>query len=221
MKKYLIIILLSFFVTLNVVSKNNVDETKKVVALTFDDGPSRYTNAILDILEKYNVKATFFVIGNKANIYPKTLNRIIDMNSEIGNHSYNHKWLSRLNDTEFLNEINKTNEIIKNITNKDLKLLRPTYGAITRKQRKLTNLEIVFWDVDTLDWKIKKVSTIVNRVLTKVSDKDIILMHDTYERTVAALDIIIPKLLEQNYQFVTVSELNNIKKLEKNLDEYL
>lgn len=222
MKKYLIIILLSCFITLNIVSKNKpVEINNKFIALSFDDGPSIYTDQILDILDKYDAQATFFVIGNKANNFKETLKKIVNNGNEIGNHTYTHKWLSTLNENEFLNEINKTNEIIKEITNFDIRLLRPTYGSISNKQKKLTDLDISFWDIDTLDWKIKNVDKIVNKVINKVKDLDVILMHDTYKRTVLALEIIIPELKKQGYEFITISELNQIKEFRKNKHEYL
>ncbi|HJF40970.1 MAG TPA: polysaccharide deacetylase, partial [[Clostridium] spiroforme] len=98
------------------------------------------------------------------------------------------------------------------------KVLRPTYGSVNDTIRKNTNLDIVLWNVDTLDWKIKDPKQIANRVIGKVEDGDIVLMHDTHKRTVEALKIILPELKKEGFQFVTVSELKEAQLLRK-LDE--
>lgn len=197
---------------------NIIDPTKKVVAITFDDGPSNYTNKILEILERYNSSATFFVLGNKANHYQDTLINILASGSEIGNHSYNHKWLSRLDIKDIKIQIDDTQKIIKSLTGYTPSLLRPTYGSVNSKVKNATDLPIVLWDVDSNDWKIKNSKTIAKRVLKDVSDMDIILFHDTYERTLRAIEIIIPELINQGYQLVTVSELNEVKLIRSKLE---
>lgn len=193
-----------------------IDPNKKVIALTFDDGPSKYTNEILDILNKEDAVATFFIIGNKVEIFKQTLNKMIKNGNEIGNHSYNHKWLTRVSDEEFENQINKTQNIIYNTTGFKPTIFRPTYGSINDKIRNKIDLDIIMWNVDTMDWKYKNVNIIVKRATANTKDGDIILMHDIKKRTVDSLKIIIPKLKEKGYQFVTVSELKEIKKLRNN-----
>ncbi len=198
---------------------NYIDINKKVVALTFDDGPSIYTNEILKTLEQYNCNATFFVLGNKITNHSETIQEMYKKGNEIGNHSYNHRWLTRLSKEEQTEQIKKTQEIIETYTGFTPKYLRPTYGSINQSLRNNTDLEIVLWNVDTKDWKYKKVDTIVNNALKDVKDGSIILMHDTYERTSEAVKILIPKLIENGYQLVTISELQEIKKLRKITDE--
>lgn len=193
-----------------------IDIDKPVVALTFDDGPSEYTKEIIDLLNFYDCNATFFVLGNKVNFYKETIKYAINSGNEIGNHSYNHKWLSRLESDEIKEQINKTQDILKQELNYTPILLRPTYGSVNKKIRNSTDLEIVLWSVDTLDWKIKSSKKIADKALSKIKDGSIILMHDTHKRTYEALKIMIPKLLNQGYQFVTVSELNKIKELKNN-----
>lgn len=195
-----------------------IDTTKPVIALTFDDGPSKYTKDIVELLKNYDCNATFFVLGNKVSIYKDTLKNSITLGNEIGNHTYNHKWLSRLGIDDIKQQIDKTQNIIKEELNYTPVLLRPTYGSLNKKIRNNTDLEIVLWNVDTLDWKIKSSKKIAERALTKIKDGSIILMHDTHERTYEALKIMIPKLLEDGYQFVTVSELNKIRELKKYQD---
>lgn len=194
-----------------------IDPTKPAVALTFDDGPSKYTNEIIDLLNEYNASATFFVLGNKVKIYEKTINRIVTSGNEIGNHTYNHKWLMNLTEDEFDLQIEKTQDIIREVSGYVPRLFRPSYGSVNSKIRSYTDLEIILWDVDSLDWKLKNSSRISDRVLTAIDDLDIVLFHDTYERTLKALKIIIPKLIENGYQIVTVSELTEIKEIRKQL----
>lgn len=200
------------FINYETVNKT-IDSNKPIIALTFDDGPSKYTKQIVDLLKKYNCNATFFVLGNKVKIYKDTIKESISNGNEIGNHSYNHKWLSRLKVEDIKEQINKTQDILKKEVNYTPILLRPTYGSVNKKIRNNTNLEIVLWNVDTLDWKIKSSKKIADRSLLQIKDRSIILMHDTHERTYEALKIMIPKLIAEGYQFVTISELNKINKI--------
>lgn len=200
------------FINYETVNKT-IDSNKPIIALTFDDGPSKYTKQIVDLLKKYNCNATFFVLGNKVKIYKDTIKESISNGNEIGNHSYNHKWLSRLKVEDIKEQINKTQDILKREVNYTPILLRPTYGSVNKKIRNNTNLEIVLWNVDTLDWKIKSSKKIADRSLLQIKDRSIILMHDTHERTYEALKIMIPKLIAEGYQFVTISDLNKINKI--------
>ena len=200
------------FINYETVNKT-IDSNKPIIALTFDDGPSKYTKQIVDLLKKYNCNATFFVLGNKVKIYKDTIKESISNGNEIGNHSYNHKWLSRLKVEDIKEQINKTQDILKKEVNYTPILLRPTYGSVNKKIRNNTNLEIVLWNVDTLDWKIKSSKKIADRSLLQIKDRSIILMHDTHERTYEALKIMIPKLIAEGYQFVTISEINKINKI--------
>lgn len=189
------------------------DPSKKFIALTFDDGPSIYTKKIIDILKKNNCNATFFVLGNKVEIYQDVLKESLKNGNEIGNHSYSHKWLIKLNKNELEKQIYKTQEIIKKTTGYTPTLLRPTYGSVNNNIKKLTDFKITLWNVDTLDWKYKSVNRIVNRAVKNPKDGNIILMHDIHERTVKAVEKIIPMLKEDGYDLVTVSELRDIQVL--------
>lgn len=196
--------------------EKSIDYNKKVVALTFDDGPSKYTKEILNILKKHDSCATFFVVGNKVEFYKNDLQRMIKEGSEIGNHSYSHKWLNRLSKDEFINEINKTQEIIKNLTGYLPKIFRPTYGGYNDNLKTYTNLRFVLWNVDSQDWKVKNTNKILKNILPNVKDGSIILMHDNHSYSYEALDELIVELKKENYQFVTVSELFKIKELRNN-----
>ncbi len=197
---------------------NIVDVNKKVVALTFDDGPSKYTKDLIKVLKDNDAVGTFFILGNKVEIYSDTLSTLISNGNEIGNHSYNHKWLTKVDDNELKNQIDKTQNIIYNTLNYTPSNFRPTYGSINNHMRKNIDLNVVLWNVDTMDWKYKSVDKIVSRATLNTKDLDIILMHDTKGRTVEAVKKIIPILKNKGFTFVTVSELQEIKKL-RNINE--
>ena len=194
----------------------NINASKKVVALTFDDGPSKYTKEVIDILNKNNAVGTFFIIGNKVTIYKDTLKEMLKNGNEIGNHSYNHKWLTKLTIENYKDQLNKTQDILYEELGYKPTCMRPTYGSINKKIRNNTDLDIIMWSVDTMDWKYKSVDKIVSRATSNVKDQDIILMHDIKKRTGDALKKIIPILKEQGFEFVTVSELKEIKKIRNN-----
>ena len=207
----IVLILLMFFPTVK--SENLLDIDKKTVALTFDDGPSEYTNDILDILEKYDSSATFFVIGNKVLYFKETIMNIILKGNEIGNHTYSHPWLTHLSVNETIIELSKTNDLIFDITGKKPSLFRPSYGDINIKVKKAIDMDIIMWNNDSKDWRYKSSKTIAARVIRNINDGDIIIMHDIYKRSYEALKIIIPKLQEMGYQIVSVSELKEIQRL--------
>lgn len=205
----------------NTIKTENITKTKtkvldpnnKYIALTFDDGPSIYTEKIIELLKEYDVNATFFILGNKVEMYKDVLKKSIEYGNEIGNHSYNHKWLIKLDDESIKNQIDKTQEIIKNALGYTPTLFRPTYGSLNENVKKDTNLKIILWNVDTLDWKYKNVNSIVKRATKNLKDGNIILMHETYKRSYEALKKIIPIVKEKGFTFVTISELEEIRKL--------
>ncbi len=198
------------------IKKRNISLDDKVVALTFDDGPSKYTEKILDVLKKYDACGTFFLIGNKVDFYRDVLKRMINEGSEIGNHSYDHKLLTRLSKKQFEEEINKTQDAIKKATGFTPLLFRPTYGGYTDLLKSYTDLKFVLWDVDSRDWQVKTKSKILQNVLPNVKSGSIILMHDNHEYSLNALNDIISNLKKQGYKFVTVSELLELKNLREN-----
>lgn len=195
------------------IKKKNVSLDDKVVALTFDDGPSKYTSKILDVLDKYEASATFFLIGNKVDFYGDVLRRMLKEGSEIGNHSYDHKLLTRLSKEEFQEEIDKTQKAIYDVTGFTPTLFRPTYGGYTNVLKSYTDLKFVLWDVDSRDWQVKSKNKIMKNILPNVKSGSIILMHDNHEYSLNALDDLIKELKNQGYKFVTVSELLELKNL--------
>ena len=191
----------------------NIYNNYKLIALTFDDGPSHNTSKLLDILNKYQVKATFFLVGANINKKENVIKKMDNLGMEIGNHTYSHRILSKLKQENIKLEIDKTNDLIYSITGKYPILFRPSYGQTSKKIRKSSNMPIIIWNIDTLDWKYHSSDRIVNSILSKVKEGDIILMHDLYTSSINAIDKLIPKLLEKGYMPVTVSELfyyNNI-----------
>ena len=162
---------------------NVVDYNKKLVALTFDDGPNHNTSRILDILEKYNVKATFFVLGNNIKGNEKIIKRMSDLGMEIGNHTYSHRLLTKLEDGEIKKEIKSVDDLVFDITNKYPSLIRTSYGSINNRIKRIVDRPLIIWNIDTLDWKYHNSKKIADRVLNKVGDGDIVLMHDIYRAT--------------------------------------
>lgn len=186
---------------------NNIYDNYKLIALTFDDGPSHNTSKLLDILNKYQVKATFFLVGTNIKREESVVKKMASYGMEIGNHTYNHRILSRLSTENIKLEVEKTNDLIYDITGKYPTIFRPSYGQSSKKIRKSSSMPIVIWNIDTLDWKYHSSNRIVNSVLSKVKEGDIILMHDLYTSSINAVDKLIPELLERGYMPVTVSEL--------------
>jgi len=180
---------------------------EKAVALSFDDGPSKYTNTILDCLECFGAKATFFVVGNSVYAYPDALARAHSLGMEIGNHTMSHPKLTSISVSSALSQLNKNASVVENVTGKRPTLVRPPYGSYNQSIINSVGSPFILWSIDTLDWKTRNAQKTVDAVLSKVSDGDIILMHDLYLPTAQATEIIVPKLIEMGFDLVTVSEL--------------
>lgn len=189
---------------------------KKMIALTFDDGPHpKETNQVLDVLKKYDVKATFFIAGKHANWYPEPLVRASKEGHEIGNHTFTHPDITNLSSAQIEEEITKCEEILVKLTGKKPALFRPPYGSYRKENlaqiASKYDYKIVLWStIDARDWENPQASKIANTIIEKVKNGDIILLHDyATNNTVEALNILIPELQKQGYKFVTVSELIN------------
>lgn len=191
----------------DVVINRKIDKSKKMIALTFDDGPNYNTSKVIDVLNKYDIRATFFVLGSRAINNKNILKKMADSGMEIGNHTYNHLLLTKYDENKIRSEIEDTSEVIYSATKKRPKLLRPSYGSVNNKIKKVANMPIIIWDIDTLDWKYHNSKRITSRVVNKVRDGDIILMHDIYSASLNALSNIIPILQDNGYEFVTIDEL--------------
>ena len=190
------------------IPKRNIDPNKPMVALTFDDGPNKETTVpILNILKKYDSAATFFILGNRASNNVEILKRMVEEGSEIGNHSYNHKELTKLSAEGVNEQIFSTQNVVKDLIGIEPKLMRPTYGSFNDDLKSRTDMPLVLWSIDTLDWKSRDARAVTNHVLENVRDGDIVLMHDIYDSTAQAVDLLVPQLIDRGYQLVTVSEL--------------
>lgn len=185
-----------------------IDPDQPMIALTFDDGPGDYTMELLEALEEYDVHATFFMQGYNIHEDDKeTIQKMLDIGCEIGNHSTTHADFTTLNVSQIQSEINQTNEEIFDLVGVYPTVMRPPYGAVNDTVKSTVGLPIILWNVDTLDWKTNDANDVVEHILTVAGDGDIVLMHDTKEWSVEATIEVIPILLEQGYQLVTVSEM--------------
>jgi len=183
---------------------------QKCIALTFDDGPSRYTPRLLDILKQYNVHATFFVVGREAEARPQTIARMVKEGHVVGNHSYSHPEFWKLDAASIKSQITRTSAIIKKASGKQPILMRPPYGESNPTVRSIEaqlGMAQVLWSVDPLDWKVKDEKTVAANVLKAAKPGAIVLSHDLYPTTIRAYTEIIPKLQAEGYVFVTVPQL--------------
>lgn len=187
---------------------NSNSESIKYVALTYDDGPNPvYTEELLQVLEEEKVRASFFMMGKQVENYPQVVKKVADAGHLIGNHTYSHINVCQLSEAQVREEIQKTNELIYDSCGQMPEWFRPPFGCNREKLISQMDMYQIFWNVDPLDWSVQNTGTIVNHVLKYVSDGDIILMHDAYPTTVEATKILIPKLREMGYTFVTVDEM--------------
>jgi len=189
-----------------------IDPDKPMVALTYDDGPyTPVTTRILDTLEKYDARATFFVVGSRVNTYKDCIKRSFDMGCEIGNHTYNHTILTSVGSAKIKEEINATNKAVEKITGVAPVVVRTPGGAVNSTVRSSVMYPMFNWSVDTLDWKNRNASSVVSAIKKDVRDGSIVLMHDLYGSTASATETIVPWLVKEGYQLVTVSELMAVK----------
>ncbi len=185
----------------------------KCVALTFDDGPGRYTAQLLRDLAAYNARATFFTVGQNVAIYPSLVRAEVQAGHEIGNHTWSHVDLSTASPAVIVRQIRKTDQIITKITGSAPTLIRPPYGAISGQVRANVDRPLVLWDVDTLDWKYHDSARVTRSAITGIQPGDIVLMHDIHATTVAAVPAILKSLSKRGFHFVTVSQLMAGEKL--------
>ena len=187
--------------------ESSIDPNKPMLALTFDDGPGKRTGELLDQLEKYNSRATFFMLGQNAQNNGELIKRMAKQGCELSNHSMTHANLSTMDPAGILDEVDGTNKIINGFVANGTTTLRPPYGAVSDTLKQTVKMPFILWSVDTLDWQTKNAKATVDSVLNTVRDGDIVLMHDIHSTTIDATLELIPKLVEQGYQLVTVSEL--------------
>jgi peptidoglycan/xylan/chitin deacetylase (PgdA/CDA1 family) len=194
---------------------NNPVETEKNIALTFDDGPTETTILALDLLKKYQAKATFFCIGKNIEKHPDILKKIILDGHSIGNHSYSHShYFDFYSKNRVIAELEKTNRIIEKVTGLKTKLFRPPYGVTNpsiRKALEITKHKVIGWNIRSLDGIIKNENYIYNRIKKRVSPGGIVLMHDNSLHTVHVLERLLLFLEKNNYKVVSLEQLLKIK----------
>lgn len=193
--------------------------SQKLVALTFDDGPyPPYTGQVLDVLQEYQVPATFFVIGQNAHDHPELVQRIVAEGHQIGNHTYSHMDLLKADRETIAAEVIKTNQVIASIIGYPPHVVRPPHGfrdAVVMDVMAEQKMKVVEWSVISRDWTNPGVDTIVSRTVGKVKNGSIILLHDgdgiaassSRAQTAEAARHIIRELSAQGYKFVTVDEI--------------
>ncbi len=186
---------------------DQIDPSRPMVALTFDDGPSDNTLLILEELRKYNAHATFFAVGYNIDGREDVIKSIHDEGSEVANHTASHSKLTSLDAAGIMNEVNSVSDRIKAITGQETVLLRPPYGAVDENVMACITDPVILWSIDTEDWKSRNAEIIIQNVKSSVTDGSIILMHDLYSETAQAAVSLIEWLTNQGYQLVTVSEM--------------
>ncbi|MBS4190600.1 DUF4309 domain-containing protein [Bacillus sp. FJAT-49705] len=190
---------------------------KKMVALTFDDGPDEIvTPAIIDILNEYKVKGNFFFLGSEVKKYPDVVKEAYVKGNLVLSHSYNHVDLTSLSKEKIQAEVDQAGNAIQAVIGQEPAILRTPYGETNDKVASIAEQEgysIVLWSIDTLDWSQKESSNIVNNVIENVRNGDIILMHSDSEKTetAKALPLIIEALQEQNFEIVDLETLLGVK----------
>ncbi|HYE10471.1 MAG TPA: polysaccharide deacetylase family sporulation protein PdaB [Patescibacteria group bacterium] len=188
-----------------------VDTSEKKVAISFDAAwGDNYTEDLLAILKKYEVKTTFFLVGFWIDKYPEMVKRIDEEGHEIGNHSSKHPHMSQLSKEQIIEELAKTSKKIEAITNKKVTLFRPPFGDYNNRLIETSRemgIQVIQWDVDSLDYKDYGADAIVKRVLSKVKSGSIILFHNNATYTKDALPIILENLQKEGYMVVPISEL--------------
>ena len=181
-----------------------------VVALTFDDGPSRHTSRILDVLEQYDGRATFFVLGYRVEPHRDVIMRAANMGNEIVNHTWSHSDLTSISQEEVVAQIQSTSAAIEAITGYSPRFYRPPFGRTNSSVRYVSTglgYAIVNWTLDTLDWRYRDADRIYDTIMSEVEDGAVILLHDIHITTAEAMERVIPSLIAKGFKLVTVSEV--------------
>lgn len=194
------------------------DPSKKrpMIALTFDDGPGEYTETLLDTVEKYNAHVTFFMVGQNVEGHESTIQRMLKLGCELGNHTWDHpsQTLPNMDLDSVLQEFQKTDDALVKACGQAATVCRAPYGSVTEDQMAAVGKPFFMWSTDSLDWKLMDADADYNQIMndSSLGDGSIILMHDIHEPSVkCATEKLIPALIDQGYKLVTVSELAEAK----------
>lgn len=184
---------------------------KKLVALTYDDGPDpKITPKLLELLKQKNVPATFYVLGQRVEEYPGITKQLHEAGHEVVNHTFTHKQLTRLDEAAVRSELSRTNDLITAITGIPVTHMRPPYGARNARVDAVIRdlgMKSVLWDIDTEDWRKRSAAQMTANILRNTSDGSIILFHDRYQSSLDATAAVIDTLRERGYTFVTVGQM--------------
>lgn len=186
------------------------EDNRKRVTLTFDDGPSKYTEQLLEVLKQYDVKATFFVIGNNCEKRSDALLKIAEDGHEIAIHGETHTSFTKLGPEETTTEIENTTEYIESLGISVSNLVRPPYGSLNNVLKENIDYPFILWNIDTKDWENKNKDLIKKEIIDNIQEGSIILMHDTtkaiFDANTEALKELLPELTKE-YKFITISEM--------------
>ena len=187
-----------------------IDPDKPMIAITFDDGPGAYTDRLLDIFEKHGGRGTFFLVGNQVKKRTETVQRMVADGHEVAGHSWNHRQLTKLTGEELEEQFMKPRAAVYKATGVDPVIMRPPYGSYNDSVSKVAKdlgISAINWNVDTLDWKNKNADAVYRECMKGLKDGNIILCHDIHKTTVDAMEKVIPAIIAEGYQLVTVTEL--------------
>ena len=184
---------------------------KPMVALTFDDGPSKYTEQILDVFKEYDARATFFINGEDVESYKNAIIREHAEGHVIGNHTQNHKTLTKLSVKDIHSQISQTDDIVYDLCGVKTKYLRPPGGAVDEKVKANVGMPMINWSVDTKDWSHDDAGKTLREIKKSTKDGSIVLMHDRMKSTAAAVKDIVPELLGRGFQLVTIEEMSLLR----------
>ena len=198
---------------------DNPKEKERKIAISFDDGPHPMTEKVLDVLQQYQAKATFFCIGTQIEKYPEIFKRIIAEGHLVGNHSYSHSNTFGIFSTQKItDEIRQTDTVIKHLTGKKVLYFRPPFGVTNpriARATKATSKYVIGWNNRSLDTVIADENKILERVKSKVAPGGIILLHDTSQKTVNVLEQLLLFLQSENYDVITIDKLLNLPAYEE------
>ena len=184
-----------------------IDGNKPMVSLTFDDGPSQFTDDIVGVLEEYNSAGTFFEVGNRIKEFEEEEQKVVDSYSELANHTYSHQILTQVGADTMKSQTAQCNDVLKKTGETNRILFRAPGGGVNDTVKQAVDMPIILWSVDTLDWKSRNAASVYEKATTNIKDGDVILMHSLYESTYHAVKKIVPKLKEQGFQLVTTTDL--------------
>ena len=194
-----------------------IDSSKKLVAFTFDDGPvgtdpTCSSQRILDVMEQYGMHCTYFYVGKEiSNARLPEIQRAYSLGCEIGNHTFNHDYLTNLNANQIKEQISRVNDLLYPISGNEETVVRPPYGSTNGNVTSSANVPLINWSLDSADWNNGNYNSVVNNVRNNIRDGSIILFHETYDFTAQAVETLVPELIEKGYVIVSVSELMKMK----------